>query len=455
MSRRILITLLAFTGALLGGVVIPLGLETSAHDRRDFTATTIAQARAIARVAEERLSDHEQSRPATDLGRFVSARDRLRVLGPDGQVLVSRGRRLPKPSTRGASPQVPGHLADDVAAQVVTLPVRSGGQSPGTVVLARSTTPLSDRIRELWLTLALVAFAAAVAAAGLAIGVSRWVTGPLTRLEQAAQRVGAGDLAARVGAVKGPVELRKLSAGFDAMTARLQALVEGHRAVIGDVSHQLRTPISALRLRLELLADHQHLDRHEVATALGELSRLSRLVEGLLAIARAEATNQPRQPIDVLAVLQERVAAWRPLALERGIELTAGPVTTDLAWFPPDHLEQVLDNLLDNCFDLEPAPAHVTLTATSREDRIVLTIEDDGPGMTAERRATAFERFITGRPSTGGTGLGLAIVHRLVTSAGGTIDLTATPGGGLTAVVTLPKATAGPSGPRRRRLPAP
>jgi len=439
-TRRILVGLLALAALLLGGAVLPLGLETAAHYRFDYADGTLGQARALASVAEERLSDHEASLPLRhDLGRYV---------GPDqGVVLLDAvGATVDR---AGLSFTLPHRLA--VADSTMTSTIETGGETfilaavpvgdassrVGVLILARPTEPLEARIRTLWLTLAGAAVASLLAAVGLAFWLSRWVTRPLRRLEEATHVAAAGNLEVRAGIAKGPPEVRRLAAAFDAMTSRLNTLLDGYRAVIADVSHQLRTPMSALRLRLELLPEQESPGRAELSGALDEVNRLSRLIDGLLAVPRADATSQAPTPIDVRAVISDRVTAWGPLAAERGVDLTLVLGPPALAWAVPDHLEQILDNLLGNCFDLEPPPGHVRLNVTGEGDDAVVRVADDGPGMSPAQRQNAFLRFATGHADTGGTGLGLAIVQRLVVAAGGRVTLEETSGGGLTVVFSL------------------
>jgi signal transduction histidine kinase len=241
--------------------------------------------------------------------------------------------------------------------------------------------------------------------------------------------------------------VRRLASTFNTMAGRLEALVHGHRAMMADVSHQLRTPLAALRLRLDLLSqDADQATASELAAAQDEIARLSRLVDGLLAIARAE--NVVIEPVEVAvdAVIQDRAAAWRPVAEERGVELStgcAGPVPATLG---EGHLEQILDNLLANALDAVPAGGQVRVSAATAGRGAAVTVADDGPGMSHQQQEAAFRRFASTSPS--GAGLGLAIVHRLVTSNGGSAALSDTPGGGLTVTLDLPGRQ-----PDRARMP--
>ena len=152
------------------------------------------------------------------------------------------------------------------------------------------------------------------------MGLARWVSRPLRRLETAAQSFGDGDLGTRSPDGAGPAEVRSLAANFNLMAARLEALVRGHQATMADVSHQLRTPLAALRLRLDLLAqDSDEQAAAELAGAQEEIARLSRLVNGLLAVARAEHAGTPQVYLPVDQVIRTRVAAWQPAADERGV----------------------------------------------------------------------------------------------------------------------------------------
>ncbi|WNZ14518.1 HAMP domain-containing sensor histidine kinase [Streptomyces sp. 11x1] len=307
----------------------------------------------------------------------------------------------------------------------------------GAVVLARSSDPLDTRVATIW------AWSAAIGAAGLAASVllsvrlARWVAGPLSALDVSARRLGEGALDARADVDGGPPEVRRLATTFNTMAARTEALVHGHRAVIADVSHQLRTPLAALRLRLDVLGTGAEGDTAvELDAAQEEIARLSRLVDGLLAVARAEQATPRPTTVRVGEVVAERVAAWSPVAEERGVRLrtSEGPALT--AALGSGHVEQILDNLIANALEAVPDGGKVTVGHRLVGESARVWVRDDGPGMTDEAKAVAFRRF--GNPEARGTGLGLAIVHRLVTVNGGAVRLEDTLGGGLTVVMDLP-----------------
>ncbi|MGH3199441.1 MAG: ATP-binding protein [Streptosporangiaceae bacterium] len=483
MTRRILLVLVVFTAVLITGAMVPLALNTTAHDRNAFLQEVEGMARTDAAVARTRLESVAQSGSkakayaplVTVLNEAQLNGDRLMILQSrrtvssagllqvQESVLIQKGsmpvgnwsqlaRQADNQSGSSAQARNSVQSAPETTGSwvVVATPVySSAGVLVGTVILARSSASLNRAIVALWAILATIGVVGLIGATLLAFALVRWVSRPLARLDGAAGRLADGDLTSRAVVDSGPPELRRMATTFNTMAGRLEALVHGNRAVIADVSHQLRTPLAALRLRLDLLAaDTAQSDpdtAHELAGALDELARLSRLVDGLLAVARAENVVPVPVAVDVAAVARERVAAWRPVADDRDIGLTATPPWTEPvpAWIGEGHLEQVLDNLIANALEALSAGGHITVTAKVTTAGARITVADDGPGMDAADRERAFLRFSTSNPN--GTGLGLAIVHRLVTSNGGTARLAETPGGGLTVILDFPSVPASTS----------
>jgi len=446
MTRRVAAALLVLTLALLVAAVVPLALGAIAHERDSFIEDTARTAASIAGIAEERLGDGVADDPALSAALVTAARqgDELLLLNSRGVVVVRQGsprdavwRQLVAQSTLQNEPTT--ELTKDrvVAVQTVWNDGKLSGTAIGTLVLERPTGPLNQNIANLWLYLVGLSGAAMVAAVLIAAYFARWVGRPLARLDTAARKIADGDLTVRAKTGYGPPELRRMAATFNMMAGRLEALVHGHRAMLADASHQLRTPLTALRLRLDLLAaDSAPAAAAELAGAQEEIARLSRLVDGLLATARAEAVTDQLEQIDVMEAVSERVAAWQPVANGNGVKLLAEapPSPAPLVALGAGHLDQILDNLLDNAIDAIGGEGGIVRVSVARTDTGTrLTVADDGPGMTPQERSRAFLRYTTG--SQNGTGLGLAIVHRLVTANGGTIKLADTPGGGLTVEV--------------------
>jgi signal transduction histidine kinase len=443
MARRIVLAVLALITALLAILAVPLGMLTAAQDRREFTDETTDTATALANAAEERIGDHVGS-PA--LGRLVRdltrQDDRVAVYDAAGREVA--GTAITPPSGR----LVPGSPSPAVRSSIgggrliVSVPVvpDSGSGAIGTVVLSRSIAPLNHRVVVLWTLIGVVSAAGLLAAAAIAAGFARWASRPLTSLADAARRLGDGVLDTRASVSSGPPEIRRLSADFNAMAVRLESLVHGHQSMMAEVSHQVRTPLAALRLRLDLLGeDADEATAAEVAGAQQEIVRLSRLVNGLLAMARAENVTAAPVPVAVHDVVSDRATAWQPAADERGVTLTAACPEPVVARICEGHLEQILDNLLANALDALDAldtGRHIQVGAVAVGGTARVTVADNGQGMSGEQQRTAFRRFASGRP--GGTGLGLAIVDRLATANGGSAAMSDTPGGGLTVTIELP-----------------
>jgi signal transduction histidine kinase len=442
MARRITATVIALIALLLGVVAVPLGLVTAAHDGSAFRDEAADAATSLANVAEEKLGDRENVPAlANDINQLRRGGDQVAVYDGAGRWIAGTADRPAGPAgaVRRALGRPTPATEPDGGRLLVLAPVLQdeGGRAVGVVALARSTGPLERQITVLWIWLGAVSLAGLLAAAVIATALARWVSRPLSTLEVSAQRLGSGALDTRSPVDGGPSEVRRLAANFNTMAGQLEALVDGHQVMMADVSHQLRTPLAALRLRLDVLA--QDCDERvavELAGAQEEIARLSRLVDGLLAVARAEKVVAEPTPVPVDAVISDRAAAWRPTAEERDVRLTAtspGPVRASLG---AGHLEQILDNLLANALDAVPAGGTIRVSATAGGAGPQIVVADNGPGMSAQQQRTAFRRFTSDTP--GGTGLGLAIVHRLVTSNGGSVALSDTPGGGLTVTLQLP-----------------
>jgi signal transduction histidine kinase len=317
--------------------------------------------------------------------------------------------------------------------------VASSGVVHGAVRITYPSSTLDARVRDVWLRLG--GISAVVLAVVTLVGfvLARSVTRPVERLKAAAHAFAAGDLSARAPTDDGAPELRELGEVFNSTAARLDEILVEQQAFVADASHQLRTPLAALRLRLEDLESDAPPDlQPRLAAARAETARLSRLSEALLSLARAPRAGRGGGAVDVAAVAAERVDAWSPMADELGVRLSLEA---------PDHLgalavaggvEQILDNLVDNALQVAPEGSEVRVRVAVVDGEVEVHVLDEGPGLDEEERRHAFGRFWRGRGAEpGGTGLGLAIVARLAEAGGGRAALEPRPGGGLDASVTL------------------
>ncbi len=323
------------------------------------------------------------------------------------------------------------------------VPIVHGDTLLGALRVTYPTSYVDARIEHGWWALVGIGAIVLLVVFLVSLRLARQVTGPIEQLATAAARVGAGQFDARAEVERGAPELRDLAVRFNATAARLERLMHSQRDFVADASHQLRTPLAALRLRLENLESEVPDESDagsDVAGCLTEVGRLSRLVDGLLVLARAERVVAAPVAVDVAAVVQGRVDAWSAFAEEADVRLRVAVADGLVARSTPGHLEQVLDNLVANAIEVSPEHGEIRIGAQRRAALVEIAVEDDGPGMTPEQRDRAFDRFWRASGDGGGAGLGLAIVHGLVEADGGSVRLAAGSGSGVRVVVSLPEA---------------
>ncbi|UMO99933.1 HAMP domain-containing sensor histidine kinase [Amycolatopsis sp. EV170708-02-1] len=325
---------------------------------------------------------------------------------------------------------------------VLAVPARdSSGAVVGAVRVSYPAAPLDERQLQIWGFRAILAVAVLIVAAILGALLARRLTRPFRELNGMAQRLRDGDLGARV-LESGPTETRTLARTLNTAAETIDTLVRSQRAFIADASHQLRTPLTALRLSLDNVADgvSDPLVREDIDLATAEVVRMNRLVNGLLVLARAETAVGAPERVRVADVVDDRFEVWRAVAAERAVVLRAehGDGAQNVS-ANPGNLEQILDNVLSNAIEVSPAGGAVTVRTSRSGEDVLLDVTDEGPGLPAADRHRAFDRFWRGAGTTGpsGSGLGLAIVKQLVTDDGGTVALTDAVGGGLCVRISL------------------
>jgi signal transduction histidine kinase len=278
--------------------------------------------------------------------------------------------------------------------------------------------------------------------AALAIPIGRWFARPLNELDEVTHAISRGELTERVHDDVGPPELRRLASSFNIMAARLSAMIDRQRGFISYASHQLRTPLASVRLRVENLADvASPADAEEYRLVVDEVDRLSAIFEAVLTFARADTESAELTDIDAGAIADDRVVAWQAMADAARVRLTRAGVDTAAARAAAQTLDQVLDVLVHNAIKAGGVGATVQVVVGRDADEVRIAVCDDGPGMTEEQMAQAMRPFWR-QPDRGqaGAGLGLAIANALVTASGGTLQLRRSAAGGLAAEVRLSAA---------------
>lgn len=456
MIRRLLISYLTVTVLALTALAVPLGLTFGNHERDTLFAAVEHDATAVAALVEDHLEAGTRPQIGSLLSEYAGGGGRIVVTDTGG---VSQADSAADPGQNFTNrPEVTAALTGERAVGIrrsqtlggdlvyVAVPVTSGGQVHGAVRVTYPIRELDVRVQRNWLQLIMLSLGILAAVAGIGTVLARQVTRPVRQLEDAARDLADGQLDARVPVAVGPPELRSLGETFNRTAGRLQRLLTAQQQFVADASHQLRSPLTALRLRLENLQRHIPAEqRDRLQAAVGETDRLARLVESLLLLARADAGAGTPGPVDVAEVLRGRLDVWTAVATQQNVRLVEGATVPALALGLPGGLEQILDNLLSNAITASPAGGTVTTGASAMEPGWVeVWVTDDGPGLSEEQRLRAFDRFWQAPDRVGGgSGLGLAIARDLAEASGGTITLQPGPDGrGLRACVRLPQAAA-------------
>jgi signal transduction histidine kinase len=458
LTRRLLVGFLLITLVVLAALLVPLGITYAQRQVERVTADIERDAVVIASLAEVGLEDGTVDERTAAMAQQYTADTGARVVIVDQTGIALLDTDPPFEGQRDFStrPEIAAALDGNVASGsrssatlgagfvYVAVPSASGGIVHGAVRVTFPTASVDARVRRNWLTLGVVALVTMGGVAVAGVVIARWVTRPLRDLHDSAVALGAGDLSARVPADSGPPEVRDLANAFNRTASRLEELISSQEAFVADASHELRTPLTALRLRLENLeGELPPSSADDIEAAIAEADRLGRVVAGLLVLARADRPDATitREAVDVAVAFDDRRRTWQTFADERQVamvvEASAG-LEIDVV---PDHLTQVLDNLIANALDATPDGSTLRLAAEPADETVVVHVKDEGPGMAADERERAFDRFWRSshaRTRFGGSGLGLAIVAKLVAADGGTVALEPVLPHGLDAVVTWP-----------------
>ncbi|MFD9739763.1 ATP-binding protein [Umezawaea sp. NPDC059074] len=437
MQRRLTVFFVVLVAAALVLFTVPVGLNLVGLLRTNQEQVGLREARTVAYLLGRASSATDPRAARGEFAALESLRGnleaqtggRVELVDAAGQPALGRPVRDPdEPALKAALAGVErAQLTDqsvlDAPALEVTVPSRDpDGRIVGAVRLSYPSAPVDDQIVSTWLFRLVTGLITIVIAALVATWWSRRITTPLRELDHMARKLSDGDFTARV-VERDPAETRQLARTLNDGAHRLGVLYQAQRRFVSDASHQLRTPLTALRLSLDNLHDlvPDDEDRTAVDGAVGEVARMTRLVNDLLALARLQAVPPHPERVVLRDVVESRTRAWRAAAADADITLRVDVPAGLAVLATPGHLEQILDNLVSNAIDFAPERGAISVHAAEAQDRVELHVSDTGPGMTAEQRQRAFDRFYTARP--GGTGLGLAIVRELAEDDHAVVEL--------------------------------
>ena len=438
---------------VLAVVALEVPLASSVADRID--AEVESQSRAQADLVAASVADLLGPGDRRERDRLVetaaeNVRGRVIVVDAQGDLLADSEGAAPGRSYAGR-PEIAAALAGrpdqrERTSQtlgrtllVTSTPVLSGTREIGAVRISQSVEAVDRAVRRAWVGLALIGLL--VLGLGLLAGsvVAGQIARPMRRLDRAARRVAEGDLAARA-TVEGSAEQRSLAATFNDMTARLERLVRSQRDFVADASHQLRTPLTGLRLRLEAAraeSDEPEVDE-ELDAALEELDRLGLMIDELLQLSRAGERATAGERLALRELATRAAGRWEATAAGREQRLTARGDGDGAAWMSREDADRILDALVENALAYSPERTEVEVVTMPGG----FAVRDRGPGLAPGEEESVFERFHRGGAgrSAPGTGLGLPIARELARRWGGEVTLRARDGGGTVAEVTLPPA---------------
>jgi signal transduction histidine kinase len=452
---RLLVILMVLLGLLAAGLGVPLALANAAAAQSRLFTDRLTDTVFYASLAERSVTEADAAGLTAELARYDEVYG-VTVLVLDRDLRTVASSRQPAPALDGAAMErvelaLAGRRSDTYPLitpwndrpLVLAEPVLVDSEPRGVVVTISPTDGLRDSELQVWSLVFGAGLLALALGVLVALPIVRWILRPVRRLDEGTGRVAAAVLAGLdpepVADGTGPPELRRLSVSFDRMTGIVAQAYTAQRAFVADASHQLRNPLTALRIRLSNLDGHVDTaaaDDH--LGALEEAERLSTLLDGLLALARAERTV----PVAVVAVdpaVDDRVDAWRPLAEHTGLELVRSGVRGLSAIAPDGALETVLDAVLDNAVKFSPPEGTITVHTSADGDRVEVAVRDLGPGLAPDELARATDRFwrSPAQSNVEGSGLGLAIAARTLELGGGALDLELPAGGGLRVVARL------------------
>ncbi|WP_405776481.1 ATP-binding protein [Streptomyces sp. NBC_00859] len=463
MRARLLPLLIVLMAGVLLALGFPLALSVAAAaqqnvvvDRIDDTARMAEEAQFVTEIPASERERHDTLQE--ELARYqtvygiragVFYRDRMAMAAApqDWTVPVGgEGRIAFEDALAGRRSRDPGQIWPWQRGRlIVASPVVRNGDVIAVVVTDSPTGQMRSGIVRGWLLIAAGEAGAMLLAVGAAFRLTGWVLLPVRTLDAATHGIATGLMKSRVAPGGGPPELRRLARSFNEMADNVEDVLEQQRAFVADASHQLRNPLAALLLRIELLAFELPEGNEEIASVRTEGKRLGQVLDDLLDLALAEHTAAELRLIDMAELAAERVSAWHPVADAKGVRLTTGGPAAVTAWADPVALSSALDAVIDNALKFTDGGEEVRVEAASHGSFSQVTVADGGPGLSQDELARIGDRFWRSghHQNIKGSGLGLSISRALLTAGHGSISYEQNQPHGLRVTVTVPRTEPG------------
>ncbi|MFE4515169.1 sensor histidine kinase [Kitasatospora sp. NPDC056783] len=324
----------------------------------------------------------------------------------------------------------------------VAAPVVRDGDVVAVVLSESPTGALRTRVLHKWLVIGAGEAAAMIVAVLLAVRLTEWVLRPVRTLDRATHDIATGQMAVRVAPGGGPPELQRLARSFNEMADHVVLAMDQQKAFVADASHQLRNPLSALLLRVEVLGlELPEGHEEELSGVREEGVRLARVLDDLLGLATAEHARPEPERTDLAELTLARVDAWRPVAERRGIGLRWDGPALAIGMADPIGFGSALDAVLDNALKFGPVGSEVRLRVAVRRDEVSVTVADAGPGLTEDELSRAGDRFWRSarHQNVDGSGLGLSIARTLLAAGGGSLGFAPVKPTGLAVTLAVPR----------------
>ena len=471
LASRLVLTYVLLVSVSVGGLIVWTGAQLQQATFAQQEHNLEIQAQLVANALRDAFGEEHKERNLPALEQLANAYaetsrvsasdaparitvvdDKLRVLASsDPNVVAGKEDNHPEFVSARAGFEQHDVRWDEFANQervFVASPIRGEDDAVAYVQLSMSTAPIHAAIRQMWF--GLVGAGALIVALTIVVSVllARGIARPVQRLTRASEEVARGNLDLRVEP-QGPDEVERLGRAFNRMTAQLQELITREQEFAANAAHELRSPLTSLRLRLELLQNAAHTDPQVTTRYLAQMEyqviALQRVVDQLLALAALdEGIRAARVSFDPAPLLYDLADSLSPLVQNAQVRFEIDvPEHLPHVYANAEQLRMAVRNLLDNAIKYTPAHGSVSLAASAQNNAVEIAVHDTGSGIPPDALAHIFERFYRTADARSqgarGSGLGLALTRSLVQANDGHIDVASQPGQGSTFTIRLPQ----------------